>query len=171
MGVSESKSKSTATKAPLTVDETKIMQEQSDLFDRFYQHPTAENLAKIRKNDLLYMRSSMDYRYPLYLLAIYDTWNLGNFTSKDVDVFRRTIDYLMAPTTILSAGDLDSLWTLFYATGDKKYTKRILDVATGRVLGEPFTDMAATWSYSSHQKRGLLPNFNEEEIKMINGEI
>lgn len=66
------------------------------------------------------------------------------------------IECLLAkPSSEITPEDLDGLWILYYASGDRKFPIRVLEIAKD-VSSTFLIAGAARWSYNSHVQQGFL---------------
>lgn len=129
--------------------------ESSSIFTGFFRTPTQENYEKLLRHDTLF-RQEMGIKYEIFLCAIAEKWHLGSFPPHVMAHYRQITHKLLDETTVLVASQLDMLWSLFHATGEKRYADRIKMVADGTTLTDALTQMSAVWSYQSHIKQGIL---------------
>ena len=129
--------------------------EAEDVFTGFFRTPTQENYEKLLQHDTVFRRK-IGINYELFLCAIAEKWHLGSFPLHVMAHYRQTTNRLLDEKTVLNVGQLDMLWALFHATGEKRYANRIKMVAEEKSPADPLTLMAAIWSYQSHTKQGLL---------------
>ena len=145
---------------PSSID---IIKENQIIFTNFYKTPTIENYKIIRKYDKLYF-DSLGIKYMIYYITLNRRYNFGENFSNTFGIIRgyllnKWYDYemnrLMKPTNLLSASDLDSLWCLYYATGDTIYPNRIRGIAFSNDQ-HILVRSAAIWSYNSHVNQKML---------------
>nr|QBK88138.1 MAG: hypothetical protein LCMAC202_05000 [Marseillevirus LCMAC202] len=140
----------------LTLEEVKAIEEQSDIFNCFYRHPTMENYIAIRSNDTIYQKA-LGNKYRVFVWAVRDTFTDLKEPLEENDAldYQLEVDRLLDLRNTLTAGDLDRLWTLYYATGDQRFPNRVKSVSNNELQPEVVRG-AASWSYDSHIQQGLL---------------
>lgn len=145
----------TVTMGNKVAKQPKDTREAEDVFTGFFRTPTQENYEKLLQHDAVF-RQKIGINYELFLCAIAEKWQLGSFPPHVMANYRQIVSRLLDEKTVLHAGQLDMLWALFHATGEKRYADRIKLVAEGTTLADPLAQMAAVWSHQSHIKQGLL---------------
>ena len=176
MGIESSSFSNTSTRSiigeddsqKLTAEEIKLVEDQSDVFNCFFRHPSLENYQAIRSNDVLYQKA-LGNKYKLYLWALCDTFTeLDNpIDENDALDYQLEVDRLLDPRNALNASDLDSLWTLYYATGDQQFPNRVKSILNNELQHE-IVRGAARWSYDSHIQQGMLedPDWKHSGVMM-----
>jgi len=141
----------------LTPEEQKIINEQSKIFECFFRHPTFENYQTIRSIDEIYERCLGD-KYRIFLLAVREknTSFEDPLSDEEKSSLQKTTSRLTSKDSILSPNDLDTMWVLYYATGESKYPERILHVCNEDTKQNFAVRGAAAWSYNSHVEQGKL---------------
>ena len=140
----------------LTDDEKKIISEQDDLFRQFHTTPSAKNYWAIRQNDKIYRKSLGSKIYRMFVLGMKTHESVGNTLTKEEKIeYNIETEKLLNFSNILTAFDMDILWTLYYATGDRKFPDRIKIVINDRSQ-DLIIQGAAQWSYYSHVNQNLL---------------
>lgn len=140
----------------LTRQEAELLELQRPLFTRFHESPTAENYASIRENDSLYYKA-LGEQYRMYLWAIrHHHPGLAEPLAEAEELdYLLLVDRLLDLRNVLLAKDLDLLWALFYVTGDDQLVYRVISAANNPLQGLS-VGTAARWSYTSHQRQGLV---------------
>ena len=140
----------------LTTEEIELIVKQSNIFTCFFRNPTLENYQAIRSNDVLY-RKALGKKYTVFLMGVRGTFeDLQDPLTEIEDLdYELEVDRLVDLRNALSTNDLDVLWALYYATGDVQFPNRIKAVMNNG-LQHTLIRGAASWSYDSHVRQGLL---------------
>ncbi len=123
------------------------------LISKFYQNPTQKSYEEIMKYDKVL---NDDAPYKIFKLKVRVTWNIEpTLTNNELEILKQKEEYLLNPDHKLDGCDLDTLWSLFYATGDKVYPDRVY--AVSQDSSQYFAVVsAAKCSYKSHKENGAL---------------
>ncbi len=160
MGATETKfdyvGKSAASQ-PTGVGDMFISKFANFLVSKFYQEPTQESYDAIIKHDKKLTEWSGE-PHDFFKLKARSTWNLEPaLTDEDLEILNSKEKYLLNPDSKLNACDLDTLWSLFYATGDQVYPDRVYKVSQDENQ-HLLVKIAAIGSYNSHREKGVLNN-------------
>lgn len=142
----------------LTEAETQILTAQNNLSNRFHIMATFENYQAIRQHDEIYRKGLGSTVYRLYVLGMKTHLTVNDpLTKEERDEFNTEVARLLTSEKLTSK-DLDKMWSLYYATGDRKFPCRIKIIAEGtdNTSQHQLVRDAANWSYNSHVKQGLL---------------
>lgn len=140
----------------LTPAEKALIVNQNEIFSCFFRNPTLENYNSIRTLRELYQKA-LGKKYDIFILAVRKENPSFHEPLDNIEDFflRGEIQRLMSTESRLTAVDLDKIWILYYATGDKKYPERIVYISNDPK--QHFAvKAAASWSYNSHYVEGKL---------------
>lgn len=92
-----------------------------------------------------------------FLLAAREKWGVGDkLTPKESEeLLDLTTHLLEGDSEQISPGDLDTMWAVYYATGDRRYPDRVQKISKCSQI-HPAVRGAAMWSYNSHMQQNLL---------------
>lgn len=136
-------------------DDQAELSKAETLMEGFFQKPTRELFDKILLNDMLIFKNS-SMPYTLFKLKVRSLWNLEpplNSVEKQYLIDKEL--YLLGDDSQLTPEDLDCLWMLFHASGERVYASRIKQIFDGKELDTPIKQIAM-WSYFSHVTKGYL---------------
>lgn len=142
---------------PLSEAENLILTEQNGLCNRFHTHPTSENYKAIRKHDGIYRKGLGSKIHRMFILGMKTHLTVDDpLTADEKKEYDTEVDRLLCSDTVHTAMDLDEMWSLYYATGDIRFSNRIKNVIDDPTQNSVVRG-SAQWSYSSHEDQGLLP--------------
>ncbi len=133
----------------------------TNIIENFYKNPSKDDYKTIKNNGThLAGLIGVD----VYLILLFAMRNAHPILDNKLNTKeQKTLDSLesrlMNSERILTPKDLDTLWTLYYATGNIKYPNRVLAVSKDEKQSF-VTREGAGWSYHSHLTEGKIPNPN-----------
>ena len=149
----------------VTTDESSLLDANKDTICRFYEHPTIENYNIIKSLDSALEKSIGVERRNALMWVIRDTFDQleDPLTGDDYFDYQILVDRLMDKRNLLTPDDLDTLWMMYYGSGDMMFPNRVKNVAQ-TLMQNYLTIGAAKWSYSSHINQGYFddPDWNTE---------
>lgn len=147
----------TAASKPTSVGDMFISKFAGFLVSKFYQEPSQKSYDAIIEHDEKLTEWSGE-PHDFFKLKVRSKWNLEPALSgEDLEILNSKEKYLLNPDSKLNACDLDTLWSLFYATGDQVYPDRVYKVSQDKSQ-HPLVAIAAIGSYNSHREKGVLNN-------------
>lgn len=152
-------------KKTISNEERQIIQSTGKLMENFHKNPSLKTLEEIRKNEKLIV-SAIEWPYWMFLIRAYvklnqDPKNIVDH--KKLQKYNNKIKEFQDSTFIFSPEDLDSLWSLYYASGNLKYPKIVRKVVRDSKQKIEVRS-AAIWSFNSHVKTNRL---NLKEITKV----
>lgn len=125
------------------------------LMETFSKSPNQSAYNQIIRSDKVLTRS-VGPPYPMFKLKARDKWNLSPaLTEEEKKTLSKKESFLLNLENKLCGCDLDTLWSLFYATGDQVYPDRVYSVSQDKNQ-HMAVKRAANWSYQSHIEKGLV---------------
>ncbi len=124
--------------------------------DCFFRNPSIEHYRSIRKNDES-LKKTLGKKYDIFLLEVRDknTSFEEPLTQDEKSSLEADKQRLFADKACLNPEDLDMLWVLHYATGEKQYSEKVRLVSNDPAQNN-IIRAAAGWSYLSHAETGRL---------------
>jgi hypothetical protein len=142
-------------KPEFTKIEKEIVESVNGLYETFWRQATQDNFDTIMIADTTLQKSGEPHT--LFKWKARANWNLDPpLSDQEASELQSRETYLLDPdATGITAENLDCLWSLYAATGNRDYAERVLNISLDD-RQHPVVRAAASWSYKAHSHQGLF---------------